>query len=166
MNSFQLTKGQSQEADLLFKFLLKQHNHIAFTDKISLDAFLVKKNFDQVNHLLRIIEENQPKEVIRVTHSEDNNWMVEGTGLLLDFMQQGGMKFYWDGQMERAREAHTEKAEKDKIERKALELDIELKKNIIDDYPKTKARAKRNEYIAWLSILVAAAAMVLQLILG
>lgn len=166
MNSFQLTKGQSQDADLLFKYLLEQEFNIAYSSKIGLEAFSKPKNIDQVNALVKSIEENQPEELIRavkVTGSSD--WKIHGTGLLLDFMQKGGMKWYWDGQMVRAREKAKVQAEKEKIEREALELDIELKKNIIDDYPKTKARAKRNEIIAWMSILVALAAILLQFIL-
>mgnify|MGYP000120857530 CR=1 FL=1 len=165
MNPFQLTKGQAQDADRIFNYLLSQPNQTAYTAEIGLGAFLTKKNDDQVNELVQLILDNQPQELIRVI-KRDYDWMVEATGLLLNFMQPGGMMWYWEGQMLRAQERAKQQAEKDRIEREALELDIELKKNIIEDYPKTKARATRNEYVAWISIIVAIAAMVFQLVLG
>lgn len=166
MNTFQLTKGQAQDADRLLNYLLKQLNRQAYSEKLGKEAFLTPKNKDQVNELLLLIEQNQPQEVIRVERQNDHNWLIYGTGLLFDFMQSGGMMWYWEGEMLRAQERAKEQAEKDSIEREALELDIELKKNIIEDYPKTKARATRNEYVAWISIIVAIAALVLQLVLG
>jgi len=61
---FQLTKGQPQEADCLFNYLLAQEEQTAFSEKIGMEAFSVKKNFDQVNDLLKKIEGNQPNEAI------------------------------------------------------------------------------------------------------
>lgn len=165
MSTFNLTKGQSQDADRLFRFLLSQDEFTAVSEKAGEEAFAAPKNLDQVNELLRLIEENQPQELIRLDKQEDNDWIIYGTGLLPTFMERGRMEFHWEGQMARAKEIAIKQQEKEKIEREALELDIELKKNIIDDYPKTKARAKRSEYIAWGSVILALAALFIQLYL-
>jgi len=157
-----MTGTQALECDRLLNYLLREHNHRSHSDRLGENAFSTQKNFDQVNEIVELILAEQPKEIIRVQKSDDSNWLVEGTGLLFDFMQQGGMKFQWDGQIELAKIQHQEKVEKERLERENLKLNIDLNKKVIKDYPKTKSRAKRNEWVAWAGIILSILSIILQ----